>query len=162
MSRSKRVATIIPSLLLLIIVAPNWLSSSRDYSTTPAVLFFLISVLLLLYFIRFSAVELAALIMTTAPALYLIFHSLCGVPAAEAYLMILRCALAPILYFLFSSIIGIGIPGPAAPLLRLLAVALIPFSWAFLLMERSALFPISLTILVGLLWVYRRSLESRG
>jgi hypothetical protein len=76
--------------------------------------------------------------------------------------MVLRCILAPVLYFLLSSIIRIGIPTPTAPILHFLAVALIPFLWAFLLMQRSALFPVSLTILVGLLWVYRRSLESRG
>jgi hypothetical protein len=162
MSRSKRIATIIPALLLLIVVAPNWWSSARDHSPTPVVLFFLIAVFVLLYFNRFSAVELSALIMTTAPALYLIFHSLCGFPAAEAYLMVLRCALAPVLYFLLSSITDTGIPKPTAPILHLLAVALIPFLWAFVLMKQSALFPISLTILVGLLWIYRRSLESRG
>jgi hypothetical protein len=161
-SRINRIATIIPSLLLLIGVAANWWPSAQDYSPTPVVLFFLIAILLLLYFIRFSAVELSALIMITAPALYLIFHSLCGFPVAQAYLMVLRCALAPALYFLISSFIDTGVPRQAAPILRLLAALFLPFLWAFVLMKRSALFPISLTILVGLLWYYRRSLENRG
>ncbi len=38
MSRSKRIVAILPAVLLLVLVLPNWWSSLRDYSPIPVVL----------------------------------------------------------------------------------------------------------------------------
>jgi hypothetical protein len=162
MSRTKRIVTIIPALLLLIVIAPNWWSSPEDYGPTPVVLGFLSAMLLLAYLVHFAAPELLASMIVTTPALYLIFHTLCGSTVMEAYLLVARCALALALYFLISSIIDTHTPGLAASILRLLAALCIPFLWIFVFMRQNILFSLSLTILVGLFWFYRRSFKNRG
>jgi len=162
MSRTKRIAAILPALLLLIFVAPNWWSSPADYSPTPVVLGFLLSMFLLLYLVRFAALELLAVMMTVTPALYLIFHMLCGSTVSEAYLLVARCALALALYFLICSVIDTHTSRATAAILRLLAALFIPFLWTFIFMGQNILFSLSLTILVGLLWFYRRSSMNRG
>ena len=162
MSRTNRIITIILALLLLIAVAPDWWSSPQDYSRTPVVLGFLLALSLLLYLTHLTACELLAVMITTIPAVYLIFHGLCGYTVAEAYLLVARSALALALCFLISSIIDDHISGPLASIFRLLAALAVPLLWVFIFMKQNILFSLSLAILAGLYWLYRRSLTTRG
>ena len=162
MSRTNRIITIILAVLLLIAVVPDRWSSPQDYSCTPVALGFLLALSLLVYLTHLTACELLAALIITTPALYLIFHGLCGHTIAEAYLLVARLALALALGFLISSIIDDHISGPAASIFRLLAALAVPLVWVFVFMKQNILFSLSLTILAGLYWLYRRSLKTRG
>ncbi len=162
MSRTNRIITIILALLLLIAVAPDRWSSPQDYSCTPVVLGFLLALSLLVYLTHLTACELLAVMIITTPAVYLIFHGLCGHTVVDAYLLVARLALALALCFLISSIIDNHISGPAASILRLLATLAVPLLWVFVFMRQNVLFSLSLTILAGLYWLYRGSLKTRG
>ena len=162
MSRTKRIVAILPVALLLIVITPNWWSSPQDHSPTPVVLGFLLVLCLLLYLVRFSILELLAVMMITTPALFLIFHALCGSTTVEAYLLVARCALALALYFLASSLIDTPAHNATGSVLRVLVALFIPFLWTFIFMEQHILFSLSLTVVAGLLWIYRRSSKNRG
>ena len=162
MSRTNRIITIILALLLLIAVAPDWWSSPQDYSCTPVVLGFLLALSLLIYLAHLTVCELIAVMIITTPGVYLIFHGLCGHTVGEAYLLVGRWALAVALCFLISSIIDDRISGPAASILRLFSALAVPPLWVFVFMKQNILFSLSLTILAGLYWLYRRSLKTRG
>ena len=162
MSLTKRIVAIAVVVLLLSAITPNWRSSLQDYSPTPVVLGFLLAMCLLFYLVRFTALEVLVVIIVCAPALYLAFHTLCGYPAAEAFLQVALSALALVLFFLISSLIGTFSSKSVASILRPLAAACIPFLWAFVLIRQSVLFPLAFTILIGLFWFYRRSSKNRG
>ena len=162
MSRTKRIAAIAVVVLLLFAVTPNWRSSLQDYSPAAVMLGFLLAMCLLFYLVRFTALEVPVVIIVSAPALYLAFHTLCGYPAAEAFIQVALSALAVVLFFLISSLIETVTSRSAASILRPLAAAAIPFLWAFVLIRQSVLFPLSFTILAGLFWFYRRSAKNRG
>ena len=162
MSRTKRIVAIAIVALLLFAIAPNWWSSLQDYSPTPVVLGFLLAMCLLLYLMRFTALEVLVAIIVSTPALYLAFHVLCGYLAPEAFLQVALLALALVLFFLISSLIDTFTSKSAALILRPLAAVCIPFLWAFVLIRQSVLFPLAFTILVGLFWFYRRSSKNRG
>ena len=162
MNRIKRMGAMVPAVVLLLVVAPDWWSSPRDYNPIPVVLGFLLALCLLFYLVRFTAAEVAVVTITTAPALYLIFHGLCGSTVAEACLLVARLALALALYFLISSIIDTFASKSTTSILRLLAALCIPFLWTVVLVRQSVFFSLFLTILTALLWVYRRSSKNRG
>jgi hypothetical protein len=162
MSLIKRILPILPALLLLIFVAPNWGSSLRDLDPIPVVLPVLLTLTLLCYLARFETGDLLTVLILTVPALFVTLHGLCGLTAGQAYLMILQGTLATIFYFLVSLLIETYGSGRAASISRLLAAFGVANLWSFVLLERSILFSLSLTILAGLLLLYRRSLERDG
>jgi len=162
MSRTKRIVVVLLAATLLILVLPNWWSSLRDYNSTPLVLTLVLVLCLLHFLVAFTALELLGVVMIITPALFFIFHVPCGLSVLDAYLLIFRCALAFILNFLVSSIIETYKSRPAASIPRLLtALAIAPF-WTFLLLEKNIVLSLSLTLLVGLLLYYFRSLKRRG
>jgi len=162
MSRSKGIVAILPAVLLLVLLLPNWWSSLRDYSPIPVVLAVLLMLCVLHLLVAFTVLELLGVVMITTPALYIVFHILCGLPVLETYLLILRCALAFILYFLISSVIETFKPRPAASIPRLLTAFAFSFLWTFIFLGQNILLSLSLTLLVGLTLYYRRSLKRRG
>ena len=162
MSRSKRIVAILPAVLLLVLVLPNWWSSLRDYSPIPVVLAVLLILCVLHFLVAFTVLELLGVMMIMAPALYIVFHVLCGLPVVEAYLLVFRCSLAFILYFLISSVIETFKPRPAASLPRLLTAVAVSFLWTFILLEQNILLSLSLTLVVGLILYYHRSFKRRG
>jgi hypothetical protein len=162
MSLIKRILPILPALLLLIFIVPDWGSSLRDLDPISVVLPVLLALLLLCYLTRFEAIELLVTLVLAGPALFVALHGLCGLTAGRAYLMILHGTLATIFYFLVSSIIETYGSGKTASISRLLEAFAVAGIWSFLLLKRSILFSLSLTILAGLLLLYRRSLERDG
>jgi hypothetical protein len=162
MSRTKRILAILPAVVLLIFVAPNWWSSPRDYGPTPVILLVLLALLLLCYLLPFTALELLAVLILTIPALFVALYSLCGLTVGEAYLLILRGALAVFFYFLISLVIETYRSRAAASIPRLLTALAVALLWAVFLLGQNILFFLSLSILAGLLLWYRRSLKKNG
>jgi hypothetical protein len=162
MSRIKRVLAILPAVVLLIIIVPNWGSSLRDLDPIPIVLPVLLVLLLLCYLVRFSAIELLGVLILTIPALFVALHAFCGLTVGQAYLMILRSTLAVIFYFLVSLVIETSRSRKAASISRPAAAFAVALLWALVLLGRNILFSLSLAILAGLLLFYRRSLQRNG
>jgi hypothetical protein len=162
MSRTKRIVIVLLAVALLILVLPNWWSSLQDYNSTPMVLTVVLVLCVLHFLVAFTALELLCVVMIITPALFTVFHVLCGMPVVEAYLLIFRCTLAFVLYFLVSSIIETYKSLPAASIPRLLTALAIALLWTFVLLGKNVLLSLSLILLVGLLLYYLRSLKRRG